>query len=37
VAALRQKYPQYQAMALHERPVIAASITSVTTWGRLEP
>jgi PPOX class probable F420-dependent enzyme len=36
IAALRQKYPQYRDMALHERAVIAASITSVTAWGRLE-
>jgi PPOX class probable F420-dependent enzyme len=35
VAALRSKYAQYQAMALEARPVIAADIDSVTTWGRL--
>jgi PPOX class probable F420-dependent enzyme len=33
---LRAKYPQYRAMALDDRPLIAAEITSVTTWGRLE-
>ena len=36
IAALRQKYPQYQAMALEERPVIVADIERVTTWGALE-
>jgi PPOX class probable F420-dependent enzyme len=34
---LRAKYPQYAPMALEERPLIAADITSVTRWGRLEP
>lgn len=34
---LRARYPQYRPMALEERPIIAADITSVTTWGRLEP
>jgi PPOX class probable F420-dependent enzyme len=33
---LRAKYPQYQAMALDDRPLIAADIISVTTWGRLD-
>jgi PPOX class probable F420-dependent enzyme len=37
VRALRQKYPQYRAMALEQLPVIAADVESVTTWGRLEP
>lgn len=37
VAALRAKYPQYRAMALDERPVIAADIAAITTWGDLEP
>jgi PPOX class probable F420-dependent enzyme len=36
VRQLRLKYPQYVDMALNERPVIAADIESVTTWGRLE-
>ena len=36
VAALRQKYPQYRAMALENRPVIAAEIESTTTWGQLD-
>jgi PPOX class probable F420-dependent enzyme len=35
IAALRDKYPQYRAMALEARPVIAAEITSVTAWGQL--
>jgi len=33
IAALRQKYAQYEAMALESRPVIAIDITSVTPWG----
>jgi len=33
---LRKKYPQYREMRLEERPVIAADITSVTTWGDLD-
>ena len=37
VAALQQKYPQYRHMALPDRPVIAAHITSLTPWGRLDP
>ena len=36
IRALRQKYPQYRAMALDQLPVIAADIQSVTTWGRLD-
>jgi PPOX class probable F420-dependent enzyme len=35
IAALRGKYGQYQRMRLEERPVIAADIVRVTTWGRL--
>jgi PPOX class probable F420-dependent enzyme len=36
VSALRQKYPQYRAMSLETRPVIAADITGVTSWGKLK-
>jgi len=36
IAILRQKYVQYRDMALEERPVIAADVQRVTTWGRLE-
>jgi PPOX class probable F420-dependent enzyme len=36
VAALRGRYAQYGAMRLEERPVIAADIERVTTWGRLD-
>ena len=36
VVALRDKYPQYRAMALDDRPVIAADVTAVTAWGRLD-
>jgi PPOX class probable F420-dependent enzyme len=35
VGALRLKYVQYRAMALEDRPVIAADIERVTTWGQL--
>jgi PPOX class probable F420-dependent enzyme len=35
VAALRAKYAQYRAMQLEDRPVIAADIERVTTWGQL--
>jgi coenzyme F420-0:L-glutamate ligase / coenzyme F420-1:gamma-L-glutamate ligase len=33
---LREKYPQYGGMRLGERPLIAADITAVTTWGFLD-
>ena len=36
VAALRARYPQYRAMALGERPVIAIDVQRVTVWGALE-
>jgi PPOX class probable F420-dependent enzyme len=36
VRELRLKYPQYVTMAMNDRPVIAADISSVTSWGRLE-
>lgn len=36
IALLRAKYRQYRSMALDERPLIAADVTAVTTWGRLE-
>lgn len=36
IIALRDKYPQYREMALDQRPVIAADVQSVTTWGRLD-
>jgi PPOX class probable F420-dependent enzyme len=35
VSALRAKYVQYRSMALEERPVIAADIERVTSWGQL--
>ena len=37
VHALRERYAQYRAMALESRPIIAADITAITSWGRLEP
>ena len=33
LAALRAKYAQYRGMALEGRPLIAAEIRRVTTWG----
>jgi coenzyme F420-0:L-glutamate ligase / coenzyme F420-1:gamma-L-glutamate ligase len=36
IRALREKYPQYRAMALEDRPVIAADLASITAWGQLE-
>lgn len=33
VETLRVKYPQYQAQAIHERPLIRIDITAVTSWG----
>jgi PPOX class probable F420-dependent enzyme len=33
VAALRQRYPQYRAMALEERPLIALEPYSFSLWG----
>ena len=36
IRLLRARYPQYHGMALDERPLIAADIVSITTWGRLE-
>lgn len=34
-ALLREKYPQYRAMALEELPVIAMRIRRVLSWGDL--
>lgn len=36
VALLRTKYPQYQAMALEERPLIQITLTRVVAWGALD-
>ena len=35
LAALREKYPQYRAMALEERPVISVTVKRVSSWGTL--
>ncbi|TMB64608.1 MAG: TIGR03668 family PPOX class F420-dependent oxidoreductase [Chloroflexi bacterium] len=35
LAALREKYPQYRAMALEERPVIRITVERVSSWGDL--
>ena len=35
LVALREKYVQDRAMALEQRPVIAATIERVTSWGEL--
>ena len=32
---LREKYPQYRAMALEERPLLVIEPKSVTAWGRV--
>ena len=34
-ALLRERYPQYQGMALDDLPVIAMRIERVTSWGNL--
>lgn len=36
LVAVRERYPQYRAMALEERPVLALDVERVTTWGRLD-
>ena len=33
VAALRQKYPQYQRMPIQDNPMIAVHLTSIVSWG----
>ena len=33
VAGLRERYPQYRAMALEERPLIALEPLSYSAWG----
>jgi PPOX class probable F420-dependent enzyme len=33
IGALRARYPQYRAMALERRPIIAVDIARTTTWG----
>jgi PPOX class probable F420-dependent enzyme len=35
LAALREKYPQYRAMALEGRPVISMTVERVSSWGYL--
>lgn len=37
LALLREKYPQYRAMALETRPLIRMNIQSVRSWGDLTP
>jgi PPOX class probable F420-dependent enzyme len=34
---LRERYPQYRAMALEDLPVIAVRIARATAWGDLSP
>jgi PPOX class probable F420-dependent enzyme len=36
IDSLRERYAQYRAMALEERPVIAIDIERVTSWGQLD-
>ena len=33
IVALREKYPQYRAMPIHENPMIAVHLTRVVSWG----
>ena len=35
VLLLRNKYPQYRRMAIHDRPMIRIQPTRVTSWGAL--
>ena len=35
VAALRERYPQYQSMTLEGRPVISVPVERVSSWGDL--
>lgn len=35
LALLREKYPQYRAMALEERPLLVIEPESVAAWGRV--
>ncbi len=37
LGALRDKYPQYRAMHLDDRPALAIDVTDVSTWGAREP
>jgi hypothetical protein len=32
VEHLHHKYPQYEAMPLHDRPIIVITLTHVTSW-----
>ena len=36
IAALRARYPQYESMALEDRPLIRLDVHRVTTWGKLD-
>jgi PPOX class probable F420-dependent enzyme len=36
-ALLRERYPQYRAMAIEDLPVLALHIARVTGWGNLSP
>lgn len=36
-ALLRERYPQYRAMALADLPVLALRIARATDWGNLSP
>jgi PPOX class probable F420-dependent enzyme len=36
IAALRRKYPQYEAHALEELPIIRITIDRATSWGALQ-
>jgi len=36
IAALRQKYPQYQRMPIQDNPMIAVQLTRVVSWGAVD-
>ena len=35
-AALKQRYPQLRRMRLHDKPVVALRVRSVSAWGNLD-
>jgi PPOX class probable F420-dependent enzyme len=37
IAALRERYPQYEAMRLEDRPAIRVTPDRAVTWGDVEP
>jgi PPOX class probable F420-dependent enzyme len=35
IKLLRRKYPQYRAMAIHERPMISIAPKQIVVWGKI--